>query len=156
MIRLSIIIPFYNVEKYIAQCLQSIYNQDITEEEYEVICVNDCSPDSSREIVLEFQAKHRNLILLEQPTNQKLGAARNRAIREACGKYVWFIDSDDFIEENCLKKLLNILEINDLEILNFNFVQYINDDKLNKIYGLSQDTDVISGVEFMNSIIIVR
>ena len=65
MIRLSIIIPFYNVEKYIAECLDSVYNQDIPEEEYEVICVNDASPDNSRDIVLEYQKKHSNLILVE-------------------------------------------------------------------------------------------
>ena len=57
MIRLSIIIPFYNVEQYIAQCLDSVYAQDIPEEEYEVICVNDASPDGSRNIVKENQKK---------------------------------------------------------------------------------------------------
>ncbi|MDR1743153.1 MAG: glycosyltransferase [Dysgonamonadaceae bacterium] len=119
--RLSIIIPFYNVEKYIAQCLQSIYAQDISEEDYEVICVNDCSPDNSREVVLEFQKEHKNLKLIEHRTNTMQGGARNTGLRAAQGKYVWFIDSDDFIKENCLAKLLNILEQRNLDILRFDF-----------------------------------
>ena len=57
-IRLSVIIPFYNVEQYIAQCLASVYDQDIPEEEYEVICVDDCSPDGSRVIVEQYADKH--------------------------------------------------------------------------------------------------
>ncbi len=64
MIRLSIIIPFYNVERYIAQCLDSVYYQDIPEEEFEVICVNDASPDHSRDIVLEYQNMIRSIIYL--------------------------------------------------------------------------------------------
>ena len=63
-IHLSIIIPFYNVEPYIAQCLDSVYNQDIPENEYEVICVNDASPDNSREIVKEYQKVNTNLVLI--------------------------------------------------------------------------------------------
>jgi glycosyltransferase involved in cell wall biosynthesis len=107
--KLSIIIPFFNVEKYIAECLESVYNQDIPEEEYEVICVNDCSPDHSRDIVLQYQQKHPNLILIEHEENKMLGAARNTGLRAARGEYVWFIDSDDYIEKNILGKLLSKL-----------------------------------------------
>ena len=96
MIRLSIIIPFYNVEKYIAECLDSVYNQDISEEEYEVICVNDASPDNSRNIVLEYQKKHSNLTLVEHEVNKKLGAARNTGRKIARGKYIWNVDSGRF------------------------------------------------------------
>ena len=118
-IRLSIIVPFYNVEQYIAQCLDSVYNQDIPEDEYEVICVNDASPDNSREIVKEYQKKHKNLILVEHEVNKKLGAARNTGRRVAQGKYIWNVDSDDMIAPNCLKEMLAICEENELDVLMF-------------------------------------
>lgn len=109
-IRLSIIIPFYNVEQYIAQCLDSVYKQDIPEEEYEVICVNDYSPDNSREIVKEYQKKHKNLILIEHERNKKLGGARNTGLKTAHGKYVLFLDSDDFLKEKSIGRLLKEIE----------------------------------------------
>ena len=120
MIRLSIIIPFYNVEKYIAQCLESVYNQDLPEDEYEVICVNDASPDRSRDIVQEYQKVHSNLILIEHEYNKKLGAARNTGRAIARGKYIWNVDSDDYIEKNCLSSILSECEKNDLDVLMFN------------------------------------
>lgn len=118
--RLSIIIPFYNVEQYIAQCLDSVYHQDILEEEYEVICVNDASPDHSRDIVLEYQKQHKNLVLIEHEHNKKLGAARNTGRSIARGKYIWNVDSDDYIAENCLSSILKQCEQNNLDILMFN------------------------------------
>ena len=120
MIRLSIIIPFYNVEQYIVQCLDSVYHQDIPEEEYEVICVNDASPDHSRDIVLEYQKLHKNLVLIEHEHNKKLGAARNTGRSIARGKYIWNVDSDDYIAENCLSSILKQCEQNNLDILMFN------------------------------------
>ena len=119
MIRLSIVIPFYNVEKYIAECLDSVYNQDIPEEEYEVICVNDASPDNSSDIVLEYQKKHSNLILVEHEVNKKLGAARNTGRKIARGKYIWNVDSDDMIVPNCLGEILKQCEDGNLDILCF-------------------------------------
>ena len=92
--KLSIIIPFYKVERYIAECLDSVFAQDIPESEYEVICVNDCSPDGSRAIVLEYQKKHKNLVIIEHEKNMMLGAARNTGLRAAKGDFVWFIDSE--------------------------------------------------------------
>lgn len=119
MIRVSLVVPFYGVENYIADCLDSLYNQDIPESEYEVICVNDCSLDKSEEVVLEYQKKHSNLRLLRHDTNKKLGAARNTGLSNAYGKYVWFIDSDDFIKSDCLGYVLDCCERYDLDILHW-------------------------------------
>ena len=77
MIRLSIIVPFYNVEAYIEQCIRSLYNQDIPIEEYEVICVDDCSQDGSRTIVEHLQKEYPTLHLLTTPQNLRQGGARN-------------------------------------------------------------------------------
>ena len=118
--KLSLILPCYNVDKYIDICLKSIYSQDIPENEYEVICVNDCSIDNTVEIIEEYKRKHSNLILLHHDVNRNLGASRNTGFRIAKGKYVWFIDPDDFIAENCLNSILFELENNRLDALEIN------------------------------------
>lgn len=121
MLRLSFIVPFYNVEPYIEECIRSLYNQDIPMEEYEVICVDDCSPDGSRAIVERLQKEYPTLKLLCHTENKRQGGARNTGMREAQGKYIWFVDSDDYIKPNCLKGLLEIVEKEDLDILDFDF-----------------------------------
>ena len=127
-LRLSIIIPFYNVEQYIAECLDSVYQQDIPEEEYEVICVDDCSPDNSLSIVKEYAERHSNLVVVRNQQNRKLGGARNAGLDVAKGRYIWFVDSDDFIERNCFGNLLTIAESLDLDVLHFNYCEYPNDN----------------------------
>lgn len=145
MIRLSIIIPFYNVEQYIAQCLDSVYHQDIPEEEYEVICVDDCSPDSSIAIVEEYAKKHTNLVIVRNQYNRKLGGARNAGMEVAKGEYIWFIDSDDFIETNCFQKLLHISKTYDLDVLHFNY-SWFPKDKINQWEEHRGETEVMTGV----------
>lgn len=147
---ISVIIPFYNVEQYIGQCLESIFNQNLPEEDYEVICVNDASPDNSREIVLEFQKKHSNLILVEHDINKKLGPARNTGRSVATGKYIWNIDSDDYIKPNSLSTILDNCIAEDLDVLIFNFDHCNNNiEKLNVAYPFT-DTEVFTGIEFIN------
>lgn len=148
MIRLSIIIPFYNVEQYIAQCLDSVYQQDIPDEEYEVICVNDCSPDGSREIVKEYQQKHKNLILVEHERNKKLGGARNTGIKAAQGTYVLFVDSDDMLAENSIGRLLEEME-DGCEYIHFNN-KTITGEVIEE-NAKYEESDVLSGTDlFLN------
>lgn len=148
-IRLSIVIPFYNVEKYIAECLDSVFNQDIPEEEYEVICVNDASPDSSRDIVLAYQKKHPNLILVEHDVNKKLGAARNTGRRVARGKYLWNVDSDDMLKANCLGQVLECCEKNELDVLFMSYTDILPDGTLRPIYD-ALNVGVSMGREFVH------
>ena len=151
MIRLSIIIPFYNVEKYIAQCLDSVYRQDIPEEEYEVICVNDGSPDNSREIVIEYQKTHKNLILIEHEHNKKLGAARNTGRSIARGKYIWNVDSDDYIADNCLKSILDQCEGNELDILMFNLAEFTDTRTQKADFPFNLHGGVLDGLTCLNN-----
>jgi Glycosyltransferases involved in cell wall biogenesis len=120
LIRLSFIIPCYNAERYIDACLESVYKQDVTEDVFEVICVDDCSTDETRERIRPWQARHSNLHLISHTENRRQGAARNTGIRAAKGEYVWFVDSDDSIKENCLGTILNTLDDNNLDLLLFN------------------------------------
>lgn len=130
---LSIIVPFYSVERYISECLDSIYRQDISEQEYEVICVDDCSPDRSLSIVESYASLHDNLKIIRNTINRKLGGARNAGLEVASGKYIMYIDSDDFIEDNVLGTLCDIAEKNDLDVLHFDYENYPISDKLRKI-----------------------
>jgi len=146
--KISIIIPIYNVEKYLSKCLDSVFSQDIPLTDYEVICVNDCSPDLSREIVLEYQKQYENLILIDHKVNSKQGAARNTGLKIAKGKYVWFVDSDDYIETNCLGRLMSVAEKDDLEVLHFNVQQFDERGIYRDYKHFPTETDVITGYEF--------
>ena len=148
MIRLSIIIPFYNVEQFIAQCLDSVYQQDLPETEYEVICVNDASPDGSREIVKDYQKKHKNLVLVEHEVNKKLGAARNTGRRAAKGTYIWNVDSDDKIAPNCLKSILEQCEQNDLDVLIFDNYRLQGEQLVANELHWDAEMKPCSGLEF--------
>lgn len=123
MVRLSFIVPFYRVEEYIEECIRSLYAQDIPQEEYEVICVDDCSPDGSRAIVERLQKEYPTLRLLVHTKNKRQGGARNTGLRRAKGKYVWFVDSDDAIMSNCFKRLLEQAEQEELDVLQFDYTR---------------------------------
>lgn len=94
---LSFIIPVYNGHEYIIRCLDSICGLSIPEKEYEIIVVDDCSTDNTREVVHEYINYHPQVKLLCQPQNHRQGAARNRGLREANGEYIAYIDADDFV-----------------------------------------------------------
>lgn len=117
---ISFVVPFYNVDKFIGQCLDSLFAQDISLDDYEVICVNDCSTDNSRDIVVEYQSKYSNLVLIDHEINTKVGGARNTGLKAVRGRYVWFIDSDDTIKSDCLNYLLSICVANKLDVIAFN------------------------------------
>lgn len=147
-VRLSIIVPFYGVEQYIEACIRSLYKQDIPYNEYEVICVDDCSPDGSRKIVESLQKEFPTLQLLVLPQNRKLGGARNAGLELAKGKYVWFVDSDDFVETNCLGKLINVAEQHDLDMLHFDFYLYDGHASINRGTEPYDDERVVEGFRF--------
>lgn len=104
---LSIIIPIYNVEKYISSCLTSIFKQGLHEDEYEIILINDGSTDNSMGVINELIKKPSNIIVIEQ-NNKGLSAARNIGIEKASGELIIFVDSDDYLIDNSLRRLLNI------------------------------------------------
>lgn len=143
--KFSIIIPVYNVEQYLTKCLDSVVNQTYNDE-YEVICVNDGSTDSSLAILEEY-AKRYGIIKIVNQENRGLSEARNTGIRQAKGKYIWFIDSDDWIEDDAL----NILhkKINDEDIVCFNGRRYFEDGKTETPDEGIEISD-ISGWEYYN------
>lgn len=100
--KISVIVPIYNVEKYLAQCLDSIINQ--TQKNIEIVCVNDGSTDGSLEILKQYQAKDKRIIIINQK-NLGLSAARNAGIQRSNGDFIVFIDSDDYIAEDMIEKM---------------------------------------------------
>lgn len=150
MILFSLIIPVYNVEKYISKCLLSCIRQkDIFPSEYEIILVDDGSPDNSIEVASTIiQSYPSYQIRVIHRENGGLSAARNTGLREACGKYVWFIDSDDWVEENALYLLKQKLSnIENVDILSFNHRLVYPNQKLSPI---TESKDYIGdGFEFL-------
>lgn len=112
----SIIVPIYNVENYIAACLDSILCQNY--DDYEIIAINDGSTDRSREILNEYKSKTDKLTIISQE-NGGLGSARNKGIENAEGDYLVFIDSDDYIDCHMLKQINEIIKVYDVDILAF-------------------------------------
>lgn len=111
MVTLTIIIPVYKVEKYIDGTLSSIYNQNADEDVFEVIVVNDGTPDNSMFIVKKYEQAHHNLTIVNQQ-NQGLSIARNEGLKRAKGKYVWFVDSDDTIGDTSLRDFFELSRTN--------------------------------------------
>lgn len=106
MKKLSIIIPIYNVEKYIRPCLESIFQQDMEESDFEVILVNDGTKDNSMERISDIIKAHQNIININQK-NKGLSIARNNGIKKASGEYILFVDSDDLLMSLHLKRLVH-------------------------------------------------
>lgn len=118
--KLSIIVPVYNVADYLPKCLDSLLAQNLPQNEYEIIVVNDGSTDNSGNIVQQYADKYANITLINQ-ANQGLSGARNTGIKQAKGDYIQFVDSDDYLEENVLGGLMKRIEKDDLDVLRFKY-----------------------------------
>lgn len=119
-ISLSIVVPVYNVEEFLPKCIDSLLNQDLSAEDYEIILVDDGSPDRCGAICDEYASKYGNIRVVHRK-NGGLSAARNSGIEIAQGKYIQFVDSDDYLEPNVLKTLVEKMERDSLDVLRFNY-----------------------------------
>lgn len=141
----SFIIPAYNVSKTIVRCLDSIYRIGLLELEFEVLCIDDSSTDNTIEVIQQYAKQHTNLTLFCQSENHRQGAARNRGISIAKGKYIVFVDSDDESDKGVLQAL-QVAEEYQLDMVAMHYVNvdefgYISKKEPIKIEG------VFSGVE---------
>lgn len=125
MLRLSIIVPFYNVAKFLSKCVESLLKQDFSGEEYEIIVINDGSTDGSDLIAIKYANEYRNVYLINQQ-NKGAGGARNTGIQYSGGKYIQFVDADDFLCFNRIRTLLDKMDRDELDILRFNY-QHVNE-----------------------------
>ena len=150
-IDLSIIVPVYNVEAYIAECLNSLVNQNY--QDYEIIVVDDGSPDGSM-IIADDIAKKSDKIKIMHKENGGLSSARNFGLEHASGQYIWFVDSDDRIETDCLAQLVERMKKYDLDILSFNAYHCAkNGRKRLRRKKLNSGSMIFNGPEFWRFLI---
>lgn len=148
MFKISIIIPVYNSEKFLSQCLDSVIRQSL--KEIEIICINDGSTDNSLNI-LEGYANNDKRILVINKENEGGGKARNIAIKQANGEYLFFVDSDDWIEEKTCENLYSISNKYNLDLLQTtSFNKFRENTEITEITDFIEKPkyDIISGKEF--------
>lgn len=124
MVKISVIVPVYNVEEYLEECLDSIINQTL--EDIEIICVNDGSTDNSLKILEKYSQKDERIKIISQE-NQGLGATRNVGMEHAIGEYISFIDSDDYISKDAFKSLYDNAITNNSDIVLFSITHFFED-----------------------------
>ena len=110
---ISFALPCYNVEKYVIDCLRSIYAQGLNEDEFEILCIDDCSTDKTYECIATFMASTKSqdqIRLLKNEENKGLAGTRNELIKNARGKYIRFVDPDDLLAKNATKYLVSVAE----------------------------------------------
>ena len=130
---ISVIVPIYNVEKYLSECIESIKNQTFTD--FEVILVNDGSTDNSRKICENITKLDSRFTIINKK-NGGLSDARNKGIEKANGKYFFFVDSDDYLPLNALEKLVNIVNVSDYDMIVGRFSHIYDDyEKETQKYG---------------------
>lgn len=146
MVKVSIILPVYNVEKYLNECLDSIVNQ--TFKDMEIICINDGSTDKSLEILNSYASRDERIKIISQE-NAGLGAARNVGMGAAEGDYIFFIDSDDFIYADAIEEMYENAVVNDSDLVLFRRTREFDIDRLNNREGYNFDNVFkISGEEY--------
>lgn len=123
MVKLSIIVPIYGVEEYLSKCVDSLLLQDLPASDYEIVLVDDGGHDRCPQICDDYAAEHDNIRVVHRP-NGGLSAARNSGIEVAKGKYLMFVDSDDYIEPNVLGTLIAQAERDNLDVLRYR-LQYV-------------------------------
>lgn len=129
--KLSIIVPVYNVEKYLERCLNTLLNQTIND--YEIILVDDGSTDNCAQICDNYKKQYSNIIKVIHKKNAGLGLARNSGLEIAIGEYVAFIDSDDYVDNNMFKDLYEYAKENACDVVYCNYNIYKEDNNIKKI-----------------------
>lgn len=143
----------FNTAKFMPRCMETLLEQDIPQKEYEIILVDDCSPDNSLEMAKEYAAQYKNVRVCTHEKNKGLAAARNTGIDAAKGQYLCFVDPDDYIEKNSLAALLKQMDDEQLDMLRFNYQKV--DENYNNIPDhegeakFDYSPKVMTGTEFL-------
>ncbi|MBR3454584.1 MAG: glycosyltransferase [Bacteroidaceae bacterium] len=140
MFDLSILVPIYKVEKYIRPCFESIFQQGLSDDRYEIIVVNDGTPDRSMEVVADLLEEHDNITIINQK-NQGLSVARNVALARAAGKYVLMLDSDDLLIEGSLSLILEKAINSEVDVVMADFLK-MSDEELSMPFHIPFQDDI--------------
>ena len=148
-VKVSVIIPVYNVENYLKQCLESVINQTL--KDIEIICIDDASTDGSISVLNRYAVKDKRIQIVSNKKNRGLSAVRNDGVKISKGKYLFFLDSDDYIENNALEVLHDLADKKQTDMLGFRwYIEREEDyipDGIEKIVLMSPTEDVVSGEE---------
>ena len=150
---LSFIIPIYNAEMYIKECLDSLLKQDLPSDEYEMICVNDGSTDKSLDILMNYKSEHSNIHVIDKE-NTGVSSARNIGLEAAIGEYVWFVDADDFIACNILSTLRSFSCENNADVIQFG--AYTFSDKLSPEERIAYENGQLTPKSYANNVFVTR
>ncbi|MEG1942086.1 MAG: glycosyltransferase family 2 protein [Cetobacterium sp.] len=149
-IKVSVIVPAYNVEKYIGRCLESLINQTL--KEIEIIVINDGSTDSTGDIIDSYTKKDCRIKYIQQE-NKGSSEARNSGIKESNGKYIGYLDSDDYVEKNYYEDMFLYAEKNNLELVVSDFIKEVKEKQEIKQDLSLSDNIFISGKEYIENIL---
>lgn len=145
--KVSVIVPVYNTEKYLKNCIDSLLKQNF--EDYEIIVINDLSPGNAEEIIKSYNDK--KIVYIKNKTNKGIGYNRNLGIKKAKGEYVCFIDSDDYVKEDFISKMYNYSKENNLDLC---VCDYVNvDEEGNKLKKFNLSDFCITNYEENNKIL---
>ena len=145
--KVSVIVPVYNTEKYLKNCIDSLLKQNF--EDYEIIVINDLSPGNAEEIIKSYNDK--KIVYIKNKTNKGIGYNRNLGIKKAKGEYVCFIDSDDYVKEDFISKMYNYSKENNLDLC---VCDYVNvDEEGNKLKEFNLSDFCITNYEENNKIL---
>lgn len=148
----SIIIPIYNVERFVVTCLESVINQTYTN--LEIICVDDCSDDESYKICKEYSARDDRIRIIRHDKNQGLSSARNTGFAASNGAYIAFIDSDDWVDKNYILNLLHCLKESNADVSLCKYVRsYVEGVQLEREF--QPKTKTMSGDEALDKLLAV-
>ena len=125
-VKVSVLVPIYNVEDYLPECLDSLINQTL--KEIEIICINDGSKDSSPEIIKEYAKKDKRIKVISKK-NSGYGDSMNQGLKKATGEYIGIVESDDFIDTDAFEKLYKIAKEQNVEVVKSNFYEYFGETK---------------------------
>lgn len=148
MVDISIVVPVYNVEEYLNKCIDSLIAQ--TFKNIEIILVEDCSTDKSKQICKDYESKYENIKLIYHSKNMGLAQARNTGISVATGKYIAFVDSDDWVKPNMYELLYRKIENENLDIVVCGYEEAYDDEKY-VTFKFSQYKNIENNIDIMKS-----
>lgn len=147
-ILLSFVVPCYNAEKFIQRCLDNVFKCGLDEAGYEVLCIDDCSTDGTSEILRQNSKLHSNLRIITHDTNKGWGGPRNTGIREARGRYLWFVDADDLVRKEGLANAVEKADKEGLDVLCFNYERVYDNGKVLACPKVFDDVSARDGYTF--------
>ena len=147
MVKISVIIPVYNVGEFLNEAISSLLNQTFTD--FELICVNDGSKDNSLEILEKFSEIDPRVIVIDKE-NGGCGSARNRALDEAKGEYIYFFDPDDYILPNAFEELYKNITDNNSDLVLFKIAMFIDGEPIDYSNPLFNFDEIFTDVDFNN------